>query len=159
MFYLANRSPRTDSITREDITWFTENFERAQKLFSKNHAFSIALIAAVEWRYTKDARTAIARLWIGIEALLGVDSELVFRLALYGSSLLEDRGELRLKRFQQIKKLYSIRSKTVHGGEVSSQDLQNAIYDSFDLLRDLLILFIQNGEAFQQQDFENKVFL
>ncbi len=101
---------------------------------------------------------AIAQLWSGIEALFGISSELVYRISLQIASLLEARGIARQAKFDQVRKLYGTRSKAVHGEELSDDKLNQAMLESFDILNKLLLVNIEKGRPFTQDDFEEAIF-
>lgn len=149
---------RQDSITTNDADWIRSNFAAANQLSAESERFQLALRAAVDWRFTTDKRSAIARLWSGIEAIFGISSELVYRLSVTGSCLLEHRGKERIERFREIKKLYGVRSKAVHGEAMTESRLEAGVAQSFELLRDLLILQIERGKVLNQDDFEQAIF-
>ena len=145
--YLTTKHNRVNSPINEDALWIRAKFETFNQLAATNNAFRFALEASVDWRYSTDRRAAVARLWSGIESLFGLKSELVYRIALQSASLLEPRGEKRTRRFKEIKKLYNLRSKAVHGGPLSDDQIQVALDDSYALLRDLLLYCVDSGET------------
>ena len=148
-----------DAILDEAIAeWCRNRFDQFNRLASESESFHFALQAAIDWRYTKDARTAVARLWSGIEAVFGISSELVYRISLLAASLLEPRGTARRQRFSQVKKLYGLRSKAVHGDKLTNEQLRQAVNESFFLIRDLLLLAIEKGHALTDSDFDTAVF-
>lgn len=59
--------------------------------------FRFALEAAVDWRYAKGPRAAVARIWAGVESLLGISSELVYRVSLTAASVVALRGAERVR--------------------------------------------------------------
>lgn len=103
---LVNRDARVDGVGVDDATWISAHFDTFNRLASESAAFRMGLEAAIDWRYAKEPRAAVARLWAGIEALFGISSELVYRISLLSASLLEPRGERRKARFDAVKKLY-----------------------------------------------------
>ncbi|MEX0682477.1 MAG: hypothetical protein WD904_14685 [Dehalococcoidia bacterium] len=155
---LADRGARRDTFDADDAEWVKVSFNPFNRLAADSDKFRFALEAAVDWRYAKDARSAISRLWSGIEAIFGVSSELVFRISLYASSLLEPRGTERKNRFNAIKKLYGQRSKAVHGEPLSAGQLAEAMNDSYQLLRGVLLQIVANGRAPTDEDLDEAVF-
>lgn len=145
-------------VSEIDAEWISSNFDTFNNLAYQSDSFRMALEASVDWRYAKEFRSAVSRIWGGIEALYGVNSELVFRLSLYSASLLEERGMCRKERFDQIKKLYSMRSKVVHGEKVSDEDLQTTLHKSFFLLRELIMLCIRNQHVINADDINSALF-
>ena len=98
---------------------------------------------------------AIARLWVGIEAMLNINTELSYRIALYASTVLEERGEARKMRFHDIKKLYSMRSRAVHGDPMTDEDLITTIEKSFRLLKELIIYCCKRQQILTTEYIEN----
>jgi hypothetical protein len=151
---LTDRGARDGLVTAEDACWISDNFSRFNTLASESKVFELALQAAIDWRYSSDPRIAVSRLWAGIEALIGINSELVYRLSNICASLLADRGPDRVKKFRAVKKLYSLRSKAVHGEQLDPEQLTIAMDDSFRLLRDLLVLVTAKGKVWTSEELE-----
>ena len=145
-------------ILEADAKWIEANFDIFNELAYKSDSFRMALEASIDWRYSKEPRSAISRIWGGIESLYGVNSELVFRISLYSATLLEACGEHRKERFNQVKKLYSMRSKVVHGEKVSDADMQMTLHESFFLLRELLLLCAKNQRVISNTDIDSSLF-
>ena len=133
-------------------------FETFNHLASKSEPFRLALEAAIDWRYAKEPRLAVSRIWSGIEAVFGVTSELVYRISIFSASLLEERGEPRKTRLQAVKRLYGLRSKAVHGEPLPPETLVSAMNDSHRLLRELLLLTIERGHVLGAGDFDDALF-
>jgi len=145
-------------LTNEDADWINDNYEKFNYLAGKSEGFRFALEAAVEWQYASGPRVAIAQLWSGIEALFGINSELAYRISLHIASLLEERGIARREKFDKVRKLYVVRSKAVHGEELSFEKLHKATLESFDILSKLLLVNIEKGRPFTADDFEVAIF-
>ena len=148
----------TGNLVYLKLPWIREHYDVFNDLAASSEPFKFALEAAIDWRFAKDARSAVARLWSGIEAIFGITSELVYRLSLLAASLLAERGDARKAKFEAVKKLYGLRSKTVHGEPLSEDKLASALNDSYHLLADLLILSIHRGHVLGQDDFDQAVF-
>ena len=155
---LVNSESRIDAPTEDDAAWIQLHFATFDKLAAESERFRFALTAAVDWRYSKDLRTAVARLWAGIESLLVVNSELVYRISLISSALLAPRGEPRRDRFKSVKRLYGLRSKAVHGEAMPEVSLVEAMNESCRLLRDLLLISIEKGRVLGPEDFDKAIF-
>jgi hypothetical protein len=155
---LTNDDARTDPVSSEDAAWIRQHFGTFNRLASESEAFRLALEAAIDWRYAKEPRLAVGRLWSGIEAVFGITSELIYRISSLCASLLEDRGELRKARFQAVKKLYALRSKAVHGESLSQEQLSLAMNESQRLLRELLLLTLEKGHGLGADDFDDALF-
>jgi hypothetical protein len=149
---------RHDPLGPEDETWLCTHYETFNRIAAEDEAFRFALEAAVDWRYGRDHRTALARLWSGIEAIFGISSELVYRISSLSASLLEPRGERRKARFKEVRQLYGARSKAVHGDKISEAKLAGAVDGSFQLLADLLLLALARGRPLSDGDFEAALF-
>lgn len=145
-------------LCEEDAYWIRNNYEKFNSIAAESESFKFALTSAVDWQYSTDPRIAIARLWSGIEAIFGINSELVYRISLLVASLLEPRGLARKARFDQVRKLYGVRSKAVHGEELSDNKLNKAMVESFDILSKLLLITVERGRPFTQDDFEKVTF-
>lgn len=155
---VTNTNAQTGAITRADLEWIQTHFQVFNELAAASERFRFALEAATDWRFTTDVRSAISRLWSGIEALFGITSELVYRISLLSASLLAARGEARKHKFRDVKVLYGLRSKVVHGEALSASKLANALDGSFSLLSDLLLLTIDKGHVIEEADFDDAVF-
>jgi len=155
---LIHESHRQDNVSEEDASWIRAHFESFNKLASESESFRLALESGVDWRFAKDPRSAVARLWSGIESIFGISSELVYRISLLSASLLERRGESRRLKFNSVKKLYGLRSKIVHGESLPPEKIYSAMNDSYILLRDLLLISIEKGHPLGQGDFDEAVF-
>lgn len=155
---LANEDARIGPVSVEDAAWIREHFEVFNDLAAQSQPFRFALEAAIDWRCAKDARSAVARLWSGIEAIFGITSELVYRISLLSASLLAERGDTREAKFEAVKKLYGLRSKVVHGEQLPDEKVATALNDSYHLLADLLLLSIETGHVLGKDDFDRAVF-
>lgn len=156
--FLIPRSEPKETLTQDDAQWINKHFEAFNRLAAESEKFRFALEAAVDWRFSKNPRIALARIWSGIEALFGITSEIVFRVSLLCAFILEERGDLRLTRFQSVKKLYGIRSKAVHGDDLDPEKLSKGMSDSFELLKDLLLKLVERGSELSDEDIEHIVF-
>jgi len=153
-----NSSAKSGSVSENDAAWVNGHFGAMSALASGNESFKFALESAVDWRYAKDSRASVARLWGGIEALFGVKTELVHRISIYCASLLTKRGPARTKKFHELKALYDLRSKAVHGAALSEEKLQAAVDESFNLLSALLLNTIILGHVPTSVDLDRVVF-
>ena len=79
-----------------EAAWIASHFDRFNSLAADDERFRFALEAAVDWRYAKDPRAAVARVWAGIESLLAINAELVYRVALYAATVTATRGPERV---------------------------------------------------------------
>jgi hypothetical protein len=151
---LIDEDARRDGVSLDDVEWIREHYGSFNALASESEPFRLALEAATDWRYSKEPRLAIGRIWSGIEAIFGVETELAYRISGLCAALLEERGRSRIERFHTTKTLYRSRSKAVHGASMSDERLLRAMNDSYRLLRDLLLLTIEKGHVLGEQDFD-----
>ncbi len=145
-------------LDEEDAEWISQNLPAFCKLADESEKFKYAVDASIDWRYLKTTRAAVARIWSGIESLFGMRMELGMRLSILSASILAPRGEERHKKYKAIKRLYSKRSKAVHGDKISDQDLLKTTADSFELLRQLLLFILKRRRMFTDDDVERAMF-
>jgi len=145
-------------IEEKDISWIKENYETANMLANKHEKFRYSLEVINSWRYCIDIKSAIAIIWAAIESIVDVSSEITYRLSLSISSLLYQRGDDRIKKFQEIKKLYGLRSKVIHGNNLKENEMEHALINSFNLLSELVIYMIENNRMVNVSDFESAIF-
>ena len=149
---------RDQGVNTSDLAWVGDNYEKFNHLAAEDKRFSFALEASINWRYAHDKRSAIAGIWAGIEAIFGVNSELVYRISSYVASLLVPRGERRTEMFRQVKRLYGKRSKAVHGDILKDEELSIAMNESFSILRKLIIHMVEVGRSPSKQDLDQALF-
>ena len=75
------------------------------------------------------------------------------RLSLLAATVLVPRGKERLTAFREVKKLYGIRSKAVHGEPLPAELLASGVQGSFQLLRMLLLDAVSRGAPRTEEDF------
>lgn len=137
----------------EAATWCQEHFEEFNHLAHGEERFRFALEAAIDWRYAKDPRAAIARIWAGIEALFGINSELVYRVSLFASTIMAERGAGRIEAYRLAKSIYGIRSKAVHGEPLPETKLTDGLHESFEILRTILLDSVERGCIRKEDDY------
>ncbi len=140
-----------------EAIWISANLERFNRLAASDERFRFALEAAVDWRFAKEPRAAVARVWAGIESLLGINSELVYRVSLVAATVIAPRGSDRIAAFKKVKALYAVRSKAVHGEPVTSDKLSAGLYESFEILRKLLLDAVERGAIRSEDDFHHEL--
>ena len=138
-----------------------ENWKRlypAFKNLTDNHRFtyacSIAATHYMEWKTS----IKIASIWSAIEALIGLDQELTFRISLFVAKFLGNSEKDIKKRYSETKKLYSDRSKCVHGAGLKTAREQEVYKASLNLLSELLIKIMEQGRL-PDKDHIEKVLL
>jgi hypothetical protein len=142
----------------EDIIWIKDFYENANNLAFENEKIRYALEVINSWRYCVDIKSAIAILWAAIESIVDVSIEISYRLSLSISSLLCKRGDERIKKFKEIKKLYDLRSKVVHGSNIKDTEIEKALVESFQLLAELIVFMIENNKMVKDDDFQTAIF-
>src|SRR3546814_18597933 len=105
--------------------------------------FRMAVESLTEHHLQKSLRMAIAHLWAGIEALLGISSELRFRISAYIAAYLEPSGPSRVETFKRFRGLYDFRSKAVHGVSLSDKEMRGHVADVQDLLSRIIVKCIE----------------
>lgn len=132
-------------LTSDDEQWLQMYAGRARKLL-EDPGFQTAVHSLASFHWHPHPRTRLALIWSGIEALFGIDSEVVFRVSLYTAKFLapDDTSE-RVKIFADVKRLYKQRSAAVHGSKMKG-DLQLAVQESAALLRRLIRRCVENKE-------------
>jgi hypothetical protein len=125
-----NDSP---ALSDADCTWLEQNFCHSQRLLSE-HGFQNAVHCLATYHWHTLPRARLALLWAGIEGLFAVDSEIVFRVSLYSAKFLAPDDPSQQKQiFSDVKRLYGVRSKAVHGGKLKG-DPHDSVVESVALL-------------------------
>lgn len=128
---------RVKQITTEEHSWIAAHYSKAKTLMDDDR-YRDAVHSLSSYRWHSMPRAQLALLWSGIEGLFGVDQELSFRLSLYISRYLSPRRGLRQRAiFASTKKLYAIRSKAVHGGQIKNP--HGSAQESVKMLRQLVM--------------------
>jgi hypothetical protein len=141
-------------ITVDDLDWARSNLIQLVKL-SDDHRFKTALDALCTYLHAANYRMMAVQLWAGVEAIFDVTYEISFRLPLLAALLLEKRGPKCRELKKQVKKLYTERSKAVHGGEISDEVLKQHVASVRSLLARLLAKIIQNGSLPSSDEFDD----
>lgn len=141
-----------------EAQWLREHLETFDRLASESEKFRFALEAAVDSRFAKDERAAVARVWSGIESLFEINHELSFRLSLYIAIILAPRGQAQLDLFKNANDLYSLRSKAVHGAQLDAEKLTRGLGESWNLLRLLLLDAVVRGGVRSDTDIKQAIF-
>jgi len=133
-------------INESELEWVTLRLARDFELHEQP-SYRLAYDSAADAPFLKDPRTAMARIWSGIESLFDVQNELSFRLSMYAAVLISDDLEQRIDVQARFKRLYTLRSKAVHGAKMDASKLEEALTSSWSLLRDLLMACIRTGPS------------
>lgn len=149
---VSDPSPVNDS----DMTWVKNNLGEVLKL-NQQTRFNIALDALCSYLHTERDRMKIAQLWVGVEAIFEVQFEISYRLPILAALMLESRGEECKQLRNRIKKLYSQRSKAVHGQEF--KNAKEHVHEVRQLLARLLTKIIEDGRLPDKKDFDDLVLM
>jgi hypothetical protein len=151
---LLPKKIKSEALDVSEAKWCQEHFEEFNRLAHGDERFRFALEAATDWRYAKDPRAAIARIWAGIESLFGINSELVYRVSLFTSTIMSaERGVARIEAYRHAKSIYGIRSKAVHGEPLSDEKLIGGLHESFEILRTILLDCVSRGQVRKEDDY------
>lgn len=137
--------------TEREIALFLELEEQFHTLLSSSRFTHAASVASNNFNEPKPSMR-MAAIWSAIEALLGFDHELRFRIAVAVSRLLEVDVDVRKARFEQVRRLYDLRSKSVHGADAKRDDVRTAVEQSLALLCELLLHFIRKGAVLSKAE-------
>lgn len=154
---LLPKETRSEPVGAVEAQWVADHFEIFNGLASEDERFRFALEAAIDWRYSRDPRAAMARVWAGIESLFAITSELVYRIALYAAIVVAPRGPERLAAFKRVKALYALRSKAVHGDPITEERLLGGLHESFELIRSLLLDAVERGRVRADEDYQSEL--
>jgi len=143
-------------VQESDLTWVQANIITFIKLLDAPK-FRLAVDALCTHQHLLSHRMMIASLWSGIEALIGIQAELRFRLALSVASLLEPRGAARIELYRQVKKLYDVRSRAVHGVAMKKEELAAHVAVVRRLLSRMLCTMIEGGNVLSEEEIEARL--
>jgi hypothetical protein len=126
-----------------DFNWVIQRVWRTSELYEMP-AFRLAFDSLDEAPFQSSARMSIATSWAGLEALIGIEHELSYRIPMYLAVLLSDDPESRVATRDRVKRLYGLRSRAVHGAQVKEPELISTAEKSWVLLRDVLMTLIDS---------------
>ncbi len=94
--------------------------------------------------------------WIALESLFLGDErdELRFRAALRVAHYVGDSADARRLTFDKTRTSYDVRSKVVHGGAVSSDEIDLITEETEDILRASLLRLLLSGQAINTSDLD-----
>ena len=130
-------------VSSGDLNWVVQRMKRTFELYEEP-GFRLGFDSLNEAPFQSTERMSVATSWAGIESLLGVEHELSYRIPMYLAVLLSDDPESRVAIRNQVKKLYGLRSKAVHGAGIKEAVLVKTAEESWVLLRDVLIYMIDS---------------
>ncbi len=144
------------TVGSNDLDWVKHNLAKVLEL-NKQTRFSIALDALCSYLHTERDRMKAAQLWVGVEAIFEVQFEISYRLPLLAALMLQPRGDECKQLRNQIKKLYSQRSKAIHGQEF--KNAKEHVDEVRQLLASLLTKIIEDGHLPTKQNFDDLVLM
>lgn len=124
-------------VSQTDVEWVGRHFMDVVDMRS-DERFHFALECFDGAFEERDVRMAISKAWAGIEGILGISSELRFRIALYVATIVAEPGAERVDTFRATAKLYDRRSKVVHGSTLTADELRRCVVESLSLLGRLI---------------------
>lgn len=148
----AHKFEELTVVTPDDLGWVRDNLNGLLALEDELR-FRTALEALCTYLHAANYRMMAAQLWAGIEALFEVTYEISFRLPLLAALLLEKRGPICRDRRTAIHELYKQRSKAVHGGKISEDDLKEHVSNTRQLLAQLLSKIVTRGSLPTSEEF------
>jgi hypothetical protein len=153
----ARRIGEVIEVSRDSLEWVYRHLATWTELLERP-AFRLAVDTATTHHQQANLRMSAAALWAGLEALLGITTELRFRVAALAASYLEERGPSRLALYRRIKALYDYRSKAVHGAATTDALLVGHIVEVRALLSRLMCRITEAGAMPSGDDFEERLF-
>ena len=131
------RSTELVRLSAAPCDWVAESFETIMAMRS-NRRFHFALDCHHGSTVENDLRMGASKIWAGIECLIGASQELRFRVAALTAALVDPLGPERLATYRSIQKLYDIRSKVVHGSDLTESELNDHVHNARGVLSRLL---------------------
>jgi hypothetical protein len=153
----AYRFQRDIEIEIVDIEWVRKHIDSFQDL-THEARFMHAITAFNEHPHHANVRMSCVSLWSGIESIFSIDAELRFRISAYVAAYLRERGNGRLNLYKRMKKLYDLRSKAVHGGKLSDDDIADHVKEVREILAECLVKIVQNGSIPSQDVLDGFLF-
>ena len=145
-------------VEQSDFDWLWSSGEEFEELL-KDSRFNLAVESLCYCHLLRDPRMMAAGLWAGIESLCGVAHELRYRISLIAASILEPRGVRRKALYKRVQALYDVRSKAVHGAELSREKLVEHVVEVRILLAQLVMKCIEASRVFSKEDHEGMLLL
>lgn len=152
----ARRFGDAPRISKADLDW-TETSLIAFAEHLEVPRFRLAVDALTTHQHEASLRMTAASLWVGVEALFGINSELRFRLAALAASFLESRGPQRVGRYRAVKAL-DVRSRAVHGGAIEGAALAHHISEVRVLLSSLICKMVDAKHVPAENEWEQVLF-
>jgi hypothetical protein len=130
-------------LTQSEHAWLLAHYSSAHRLMDEDR-FRNAVHCLASYRWHAVPRVQLALIWSGIEGLFQVDSELAFRVSLYIAKYLAPKSRSRQRAiFEEVRALYGIRSRAVHGSKLKFPD--NSVLKSWKTLHRLVVKAAELG--------------
>lgn len=140
------------SITADDLGWAAAHYSGAYQLrdHSESRRFGLAFHLAYTWNYSRDIRTCLGNLWMGLEALFGDRTDMKKSKGdprNYSEKLADKIAEwVGSAEAGEVRYLYDRRCDALHGRWMEIEHLEKAVLGSQELLRQSLVLAIECGQ-------------
>lgn len=144
-------------LDEEDNRWLAASYRSALKL-QKENAFALGTAAMSTVQYLADHSMAIALLWSALEGLVPVEHELPFRLSVTVASVLRPRGKSRTEYYRMMRNLYDLRSKVVHGEDLTEEELDHAFAATMGALSEILCKIVDMGNLPTRKELSQLLF-
>lgn len=141
-----------------DLNWVVQRMRRAFELYEEP-SFRLAFDSLSEAPFQSTERMSVATSWAGLESLLGIENELSYRIPMYLAVILSDDPDSRVVIRGEVKKLYNLRSKAVHGAKMKEGELAKTAEQSWVLLRDVLVTMIDSDNKLPTPDSLDRLLL
>ncbi|MGO1162318.1 hypothetical protein ACTOV4_10215 [Brucella sp. C7-11G] len=139
-----------------NLDWITDNLGKAIKLMKESADFQLAASAIDTGQFIENQALTMVSLWGALEAIFSPDKrELRFRVSALIASYIYPTGQERHTSQKRIAKLYDKRSAAAHGKPSHSNE---DLLATFEILRGVLIKFIQEGRVPTKEELEERMF-
>lgn len=134
-----------DQSALRDIYTLLNKFETSHAQAWKNVSTALRWFTAIFENVWNNPLDSVIDAVIAIEALLGTDQEITYRLSTRVAGLLADTDDERVAIFRMMKLIYETRSTIVHGGELKDKHraVLNDLTPLTDIVRRLLLGFLR----------------
>jgi hypothetical protein len=140
----------------DSITWVISNWRAAVALRAAHPEYALAIDTFDNAQCIPSTAMMLVSIWGALEAVFAPHkSELVFRASAQLAAFLEERGEERMRKQQEIVKLYNLRSAAAHGfPKHQSAD----VLHTFELLRMAIVRMTERRQVPTKGDLERYLF-
>jgi hypothetical protein len=125
------------AITPDEVHWLQENFSKFWQIMDDD-GFTNSVRYLANSYFIRDPEAQLMLVWAGIERLIGTDTELRHRVALYTTILSNLSEEDGIRLFKDVKSAYDFRSRVVHGSISDASKIRAGLKRAEAILYDLL---------------------